>query len=69
MHDQPKYEPLEASAFFRDGQASRPLVEGTVARGQLREDEHFNTGKVGGQPATTFPVPITPEMMDRGQER
>ncbi|MGH9313761.1 MAG: c-type cytochrome [Vicinamibacterales bacterium] len=69
MHDQPKYEPLEASTFFRDGQASRPLVEGTVARGQLREDEHLYTGKVNGQPATTFPFAITREMMDRGQER
>jgi Cytochrome C oxidase, cbb3-type, subunit III len=69
MHDQPKYEPLEAGAFFRDGQASRPLVEGTVARGQLRDDEHLYTGKVNGQPATTFPFPITREFMDRGRQR
>ena len=59
MHDQPKYEPLEASAFFADGQASRPLVEGTVARGQLREDERLYTGKVDGQPVDDVPVPIT----------
>jgi mono/diheme cytochrome c family protein len=69
MHDQPKYEPLESSAFFRDGQASRPLVEGTVARGQLQDDEHLYTGKVDGQPATTFPFPITGAQMTRGQER
>jgi mono/diheme cytochrome c family protein len=69
MHDQPKQEPLEASTFFRDGQGSRPLVEGTVARGELREDEHLYTGKVNGQPATTFPFPITRETMDRGQDR
>jgi mono/diheme cytochrome c family protein len=69
MHDQPKYEPLESSAFFRDGQASRPLVEGTVARGQLQDDDHLYTGKVNGQPATTFPFPITGAMMDRGQQR
>jgi mono/diheme cytochrome c family protein len=69
MHDQPRYEPLEASAFFRDGQASRPIVEGTVARGQLREDEHLYTGKVGGQPAETFPFAVTRPMIDRGQQR
>jgi mono/diheme cytochrome c family protein len=69
MHDQPKYEPLEASNFFPDGQTSRPLVEGTVARGQLREDEHFYTGKIGGQLATTFPAPVTRDVVDRGQER
>jgi mono/diheme cytochrome c family protein len=32
MHDQPRYGPLQRSAFFPDGQASRPLVPGTVAR-------------------------------------
>src|SRR6185295_10586470 len=37
MHDQPKYEPLDKSAFFADGRTSRPLPEGTVARNQLRE--------------------------------
>ena len=40
-----------ASTFFTDGHASRPLVANTVARGQLREDEHLYTGIVGGQPA------------------
>ena len=33
MRDQPKYEPLEPNVLFADSRASRPLVEGTVARG------------------------------------
>ncbi len=45
MHDQPKYEPLDKSAFFADGRTSRPLPEGTVARNQLRDDAHLYTGK------------------------
>jgi mono/diheme cytochrome c family protein len=45
------------------------LVANTVARGQLREDEHLFTGKVGGQLATEFPTPVTAETMARGQER
>jgi len=45
MQDQPKYEAYEASRTFKNGQASRPLVEGTVARGHLREDAYFYTGK------------------------
>jgi hypothetical protein len=69
MHDQPKFEPLEAAAMFNDGLSARPLVEGTVARGQLYEDEHFHTGKVGGAPVETFPYPITREVLDRGQQR
>jgi len=45
MQDQPRYEAYEKSDFFPDGEASRPLVQGTVARGYLREDAEFYTGK------------------------
>ena len=45
MHDQPKYKPLRASEFFADKRSARPLVEGTVARGTLREDAGYYTGK------------------------
>lgn len=69
MHDAPRYEPFEASAFFTDGRSSRVLVANTVARGQLKEDEHFYTGKIAGQLATEFPMPVTSEVMARGQER
>jgi mono/diheme cytochrome c family protein len=69
MHDAPRYEPLEASTFFGDGHAARMPVANTVARGQLREDEHLYTGKVGGQLAMEFPMPVTAETMARGQER
>jgi hypothetical protein len=69
MHDQPKYEAFEASPFFQDGRASRPLVAGTVARGQLREDTHLYEGKIGGKPAETFPFPVTLQVLQRGQER
>jgi hypothetical protein len=69
MHVQPKYKPLAATDFFGDGRSARPVVEGTVARGQLRLDEHLYTGKVDGKPATTFPFPITRKDLLRGQER
>jgi mono/diheme cytochrome c family protein len=51
MQDQPRYEAYEASKFFKDGLSSRPLIEGTVPRGYLREDTHLYTGKksTGGQ--------------------
>jgi mono/diheme cytochrome c family protein len=69
MHDQPKYQPLERSAFFEDGRASRPLLAGTIAQGQLREDQHLYTGKMGDKPAPTFPFPITKAILERGQQR
>jgi len=52
MHDQPRYKPLAKSAFFEDDRSARPPVEGTVARGELREDEHLYTGKIDGAPAS-----------------
>jgi len=69
MHDQPKYQPLEASDFFADGRASRQLVPGTVARGYLNEDAHLYTGKSGNQFVDTFPFPVTLAVLRRGQER
>jgi mono/diheme cytochrome c family protein len=47
MQDQPRYEAYEQSKFFADGQASRPYVEGTVARGYLRDDTAFYQGRRG----------------------
>jgi mono/diheme cytochrome c family protein len=69
MADQPRYEPLDASTFFGDERAARPLVEGTVATGQLRDDEHFYMGKEGGKLVNTFPFPVTASTLARGQER
>ncbi len=69
MHDQPKYIPLRESTFFADERSARPLVAGTVARGELREDALLYTGKVGGADADVFPFPIDQPVMARGQER
>lgn len=69
MHDQPRYKPLTRSTFFEDQRSARPLVAGTVAQGDLREDDHLYTGKINGELATTFPFPITSDLLHRGQER
>jgi mono/diheme cytochrome c family protein len=70
MHDQPRYEPLEASKFFADGMASRQLPEGTVARGHLGEDVAFTTGKdAAGNVVAELPVPATKQLLERGYQR
>ncbi len=69
MYDQEKYEPLERSTFFADGQSFRPQVPETVARGQLRLDTHFYEGKVAGQLTDALPVPVTTELLKQGQQR
>jgi Cytochrome C oxidase, cbb3-type, subunit III len=69
MHDQAKYKPLAASDFFGDGRASRPLVEGTIARGQLDANQALYTGKAGKDFVTEFPMPVTAAFLARGQQR
>src|SRR4029453_6972254 len=53
MQDQPKMKPFRSSTFFRDGLSARPPIEGTVARGLLKEDTEFFTGKRAGKSAAT----------------
>lgn len=70
MHDQPKYIPLRPSTFFADGRSQRPVVEGSVARGHLKEDTEFYQGKTAdGKPVTDFPFPVTRDVILRGQDR
>ncbi|HKQ76490.1 MAG TPA: cytochrome c [Blastocatellia bacterium] len=66
MQDQPKYKPLAPSRFFSDGKSARQLVEGVVP---------FQPGGQAISPmtdeskATALPFPLTPQALDRGQER
>ena len=69
MYDQPKYKTLGESNFYSDRRASRPLPEGTVARGWLRADPRLSEGKDGRMLVTALPMPLTRELLLRGRER
>jgi hypothetical protein len=69
MHDQPRFKPLAESDFFADLRSARMPVDGTVARGQLREDAYFYTGKLGANPGDFMPFPINLDVLARGRER
>jgi mono/diheme cytochrome c family protein len=69
MHNQPRYKPLAATAFFDDGRASRPAIDDTVARGQLHLDPARYTGKENGKDIDFFPIQITAADIARGQQR
>ncbi len=69
MHLQPTYRPQGASPLFADGRAARPPIPGTVARGQLYEDDHYYRGLADGGFAERFPREVTMETMRRGEER
>lgn len=73
MDNQEKYKAQAAMPLFADGRAMRPPVTGTVARGELRLDDHLYRGIVNGQYATTFPTDagfvVNEAFIRRGQER
>jgi hypothetical protein len=69
MQDQPKFVPQRGTAFFADGRSVRPQVEDTVGRDQLHADSYFYTGMVAGKEGDGLPIPLTPAVMERGQER
>src|SRR5215207_3339712 len=54
MQDQPKIKPLRGSTFFSDRLGSRQPIEGTIARGYLRDDKpEYYTGKKSQSGAAT----------------
>jgi mono/diheme cytochrome c family protein len=53
MQDQPRMKPFRSSPFFRDGLSTRAPIEGTVARGFLKTDTEFFTGKKAGKSPST----------------
>jgi mono/diheme cytochrome c family protein len=71
MDSQPKYKAQRENSFFADNRATRPAIEGTVAVGDSRDDDHFYKGKEGGAWSRTFPseVALTEATMDRGRQR
>lgn len=64
MATQPYYRPLAPSDFFRDGRSERPLLENTVARGSLANDEF-----VIPKDSNAFPLKVDQALLERGQER
>jgi mono/diheme cytochrome c family protein len=69
MHNQPKFIPLRENTFYPDLRSARPLLEGTIARGQLEDDPLLYTGKVDGKEIDQFPFAIGEADLARGRER
>jgi mono/diheme cytochrome c family protein len=62
MQDQPKMKPFRGTTFFGDGLSSRQPIEGTVARGFLRDNTALFTGKKtspAGAPTAGATQPVT----------
>jgi len=64
MANQPRQNPLSPSSAFADGRSERQLIENTVAHGSIENDVLFVP-----KDSNAFPLPITRELLQRGQER
>jgi mono/diheme cytochrome c family protein len=72
MRVQPKQRPQSASLFFADGRADRTPPAHTVARGQLRDDDHLYFGKTAaGAFAPGLPAGLAVDLkfLERGRDR
>jgi len=69
MHNQPKFYPQRGTSFYADGRSVRPQVQGTVMRGQEDVGSYFRTGMINGAEGDGLPVPLTAELVERGQEK
>lgn len=69
MYDTGRIKPLERNTFFANGSSSRPIPEGTVARGNAVNDDLLHTGKINSKFSDTFPFAVTDSIIQRGQDR
>ena len=69
MWNQSRLRPLQESPIPGEQSSSRPLVAGTVARGEWPADSPIRTGRSDGKLVATFPITITPSVLAHGQER
>ncbi len=70
MDHQQKYLPQAESRFFEDGMTMRKPVAGTIARGELHEDDAYWRGRDAiDSVIAKIPVPVTMQLIERGQQR
>lgn len=69
MQDQPRFKPLAGSRFFADSRSARPVPAGTIARDELNDTDVLHTGLENGTFITRFPVPVTKQLLTRGEQR
>ncbi len=71
MDNQRRFKAQSRNPLFADHRAMRPPVAGTIARGELKADDHFYRGRVGDEWAAVFPSQVTVDaaFIERGRNR
>ncbi len=69
MDNQPKFKAQAENPLFADGRAMRPAIQGAVPAGSFPTNEAVVTGRRQGVWVTAVPLPVTAELLRRGEER
>ncbi|HEX7360654.1 MAG TPA: cytochrome c [Bryobacteraceae bacterium] len=69
MQSQPKVTPLKRSWFYPDGRSARPVPPGTISVDEVNIDPAVDTGSVNGSFVQKIPIPVTSDLLKRGQNR
>lgn len=70
MQFQNRFNAQEENEFFANNMAMRPPVEGTIARGNLRQNSELYQGRdENGNFITEIPLDVTQSFLYRGKER
>jgi mono/diheme cytochrome c family protein len=69
MDNQPKFKAQARNMMFADRRAMRPPVEGTVARGELNDDDALYRGLEGETWVAAMPVEVDRALLERGRQR
>lgn len=69
MANQPRVDVMEPSPFEFLTPENRTPVPGTISRGQNFANTPVNTGREGNELVAKIPIPVTEELLKRGQER
>ena len=69
MDFQERFDAQESNAFFADGRAMRAPIRGTVARGFLKDDTVYWTGRNQNGSFAENPVTVDLAVLERGREQ
>lgn len=70
MQFQNRFNAQEKNEFFANNMSMRPPVDGTIARGKLRQNPEVYEGRTeNGEYVTEIPFEVTRSFLYRGQER
>ena len=69
MDNQQRFGAQARNRLFADRRAMRPPVAGTVAQGELRDDDALYRGKSGEEWVRAIPVEVHLPLLERGRQR